>query len=80
MQTRIERIGESLGLILPKKLLDSCGFGEHATFTVHNKTLVVSPSPRRARAGWDEALKNISQADLDGDFEQLQAFRETPLS
>ena len=80
MQTRIERIGDNLGLILPKELLDSCGFGEQATVTVHNKTLVVSPSPRRAREGWDEALKNISQADLDGDFEQLQTFRETPHS
>ena len=80
MQTRIERIGDSFGLILPKELLDSCGFGEQATVTVHNKTLVVSPSPLRAREDWDEALKNISQADLVGDFEQLQAFRHTPLS
>ena len=60
MQTRIEKIGDNLGLILPKELLDSCGFGEQATVTVHNKTLVVSPSPRRAREDWDEALKNIS--------------------
>ena len=80
MQTRIEKIGDNLGLILPKELLDSCGFGEQATVTVHNKTLVVSPSPRRAREGWDEALKHIPQAELDRDFEQLQAFRETPHS
>ena len=80
MQTRIEKIGDNLGLILPKELLDSCGFGEQATVTVHNKTLVVSPNPCRAREGWDEALKNISQAYLDGDFEQLQGFRETPHS
>jgi len=80
MQTRIEKIDDNLGLILPKELLDSCGFREVATVTVHNNTLVVSPSPRRAREGWDAALKNISQAELDRDFEQLQAFRETPHS
>ena len=77
MQTRIEKIGDNLGLILPKELLDSCGFREEATVTVHNNTLVVSPSPRRAREGWDAALKNVSQAELDRDFEQLQAFHES---
>ena len=80
MQTRIEKIGDNLGLILPKELLESCGFGTQAIVTVHNKTLVVSPSPRRAREGWDEALKHIPQAELDRDFEQLQAFREAPHS
>jgi len=47
---------------------------------VRNKTLVVSPNPRRAREGWDEAVKHIPQAELDRDFEQLQAFREAPHS
>ena len=78
VQAKIERIGDRFGLVLPKELLDACGFGSEATVTVQDKTLVVSPSPRRAREGWAEALARIPQEELDRDFAQLQAFRETP--
>ena len=78
MQTKIEKIGDNFGLILPKELLDACGFGTEATVTVQNQTLVVAPGPRRPREGWAEALRAIPQAELDRDFAELQAFRETP--
>ena len=64
-------------MLLPKELLDACGFGSEATVTVHDKTLVVSPSPRRAREGWAEALSAIPQVELNRDFMELQSFRET---
>ena len=78
MQAKIEKIGDGFGLLLPKELLDACGFGSDATVTVQNKTLVVSPQPRRPREGWAEALRAIPQEELDRDFAELQAFRETP--
>jgi antitoxin MazE len=78
MQTKIEKIGDNFGLILPKELLDACGFGTEATVTVQNQTLVVAPGPRQPREGWAEALRAIPQAELDRDFAELQAFRETP--
>ncbi len=78
VQAKIERIGDRFGLVLPKELLDACGFGSEATVTVQDKTLVVSPGPRRAREGWPEALAQIPQEELDRDFRELQAFRETP--
>ena len=78
MQAKIEKIGDGFGLLLPKALLDACGFGSEATVTVLNKMLVVSPQPCRPRAGWSEALQAIPQAELDRDFAELQAFRETP--
>ena len=78
MQAKIAKIGDRFGLLLPKELLDACGFGSEATVTVENRTLVVTPGPRRARAGWAEALGAIPQAELDRDFAELQAFRETP--
>ena len=65
-------------MILPKELLDACGFGTEATVTVQDKSLVVTPGPSRAREGWAEALQAIPQAELDRDFAELQAFRETP--
>lgn len=78
MQAKIEKVGDGFGLILPKELLDACGFGGEATVTVQDKTLVVSPQPRRAREGWAEALARVPQAELDRDFEELSAFREAP--
>jgi antitoxin component of MazEF toxin-antitoxin module len=78
VQAKIEKIGDRFGLVLPKELLDACGFGSEATVTVQDKTLVVSPSPHRPREGWAEALAQIPQEELDRDFAELQAFRETP--
>ncbi len=61
MQTKIEKIGDGFGLLLPKELLDACGFGSEATVTVKDKSLIVTPQSRRAREGdahgwqWPEA-------------------------
>lgn len=78
MQAKIEKIGDGFGLLLPKELLEACGFGSEATIRVENRTLVVTAGPRRAREGWAEALRAIPQVELDRDFAELQAFRETP--
>ena len=78
MQTKIEKIGDGFGLLLPKELLDACGFGSEATVTVKDKSLIVTPQSRRAREGWDEAIRNIPQEAIDRDFEELRAFREMP--
>jgi len=78
MQAKFEKIGDRFGLLLPRELIEACGFGAEATVTVHNKTLVVRPGARRPREGWAEALRAVPQAELDRDFATLQAFRETP--
>ncbi len=78
VQAKIEKIGDGFGLLLPKELLDACGFGSEANVTVRDKTLVVSPGPRRVREGWAAALARIPQEAVERDFAELQAFRETP--
>ena len=78
MQTKIEKISDGFGLLLPKELLDSCGFGAEVTVTVQNSTLIVSQAPQKARQGWAEALAAIPQEELDRDFEDLQSFRDAP--
>jgi antitoxin MazE len=78
VQAKIEKIGDTFGLLLPKELLDACGFGSEVDVMVRDKTLVVSPGPRRAREGWAEALRGISQEAVERDFTHLQTFRETP--
>ena len=78
MQTKIERIGDRFGLLLPKELLEACGFGTEATVTLQDKSLIVTPHPRQAREGWSEALARIPPAELERDFAELEAFREAP--
>jgi antitoxin MazE len=78
VQTKIEKIGDGFGLLLPKELLEECGFGTEATVTVQDSHLIVSPGPQKARQGWAEALREIPQAELDKDFEELKDFRDAP--
>jgi len=78
VQTKIEKIGDGFGLLLPKELLEACGLGAEVTVTVQNSSLIVSPGTQKPRQGWAEALRAIPQAELDRDFEELQSFRDTP--
>ena len=78
VQTKIEKIGDGFGLLLPKELLEACGFGAEVTITVQDCTLIVSPGPQQIRQGWAEALQAIPQDELDRDFEELQDFRNAP--
>ena len=78
MQTKIKKIGDGFAVLLPKALLEACGFGTEVTVTVQNSTLIVSAGLPKARQGWAEALRAIPQAELDRDFEELQSFREAP--
>ena len=45
MKERFERLGDQFGLLLPKELLDACGFDREATVTVQERTLLVTPDP-----------------------------------
>ncbi len=78
MQTKIEKIGDGFGLLLPKELLEAFGFGSEVNVTVENNTLIVTQGPKKARQGWAEALQAIPQAELDRDFVELQGFRDAP--
>lgn len=78
VQAKIEKIGDRFGLVLPKELLDACGFGSEAMVRVEEKTLIVSPKPPGARDDWEEAIRNIPQEAIDRDFEELKDFREMP--
>jgi antitoxin component of MazEF toxin-antitoxin module len=77
MQTKIAKIGNEFGLVLPKDMLDACGFGTEATVTVQDKALIVRPSARSPRDGWAEAITAIPADALRRDFEDLKSFRET---
>lgn len=78
VQAKIEKVGDRFGLILPKELIEACGFGTEVNVTVRDKTLVVAGEGRSERVGWEEAIRNIPQEAIDRDFEELRDFREMP--
>jgi antitoxin component of MazEF toxin-antitoxin module len=77
VQAKIEKIGDGFGLLLPKELLDSCGFDREVTVTVEDRKLVVSPVPRRVREGWAEAARQM-RARGDDLTPELQEWMDVP--
>jgi antitoxin component of MazEF toxin-antitoxin module len=78
METKIAKIGNEFGLVLPKQMLDACGFGTDATVTVQNGTLLVKPSARKPREGWAAAIDAIPNDVLQRDYDEMTAFGEIP--
>jgi len=78
VQTKLEKLGDEFGLLLPKELIEACGFGSEVTVTVQGHQLVVSAKPHPARQGWAEAMDAIPQEVIDRDWAELGDFREAP--
>jgi antitoxin MazE len=68
MQTAIKKIGNSSGIILPKAVLAHLHVapGDMIDIDLEQGRLVLSPAPRRPRAGWEEAAKALADAGDDG--------------
>lgn len=77
MQAKIEKVGDGFGLILPKELLDACGFGSEANVAVQDKSLIVTPQSRRVREGWAEAARQMRERG-DDLTPELQEWDEVP--
>jgi antitoxin component of MazEF toxin-antitoxin module len=75
---KIEKRGDEFELLLPKEVVEECGFGQEVSVTVQDKTLIVAPQARRARDTWEEAIQKIPQEAIDRDFEEMKDFRDAP--
>ena len=64
MKLPLVQIGNSLGIRIPKALLQQCKFKKSVTVTIINGNLVLSPDAG-PREGWEEALKKMAQAGDD---------------
>lgn len=60
MLTKIRRMGNSRGLLIPKPLLEQVGLEEQAELLVEGNTLVVRRPKTRPRSGWAEASREIA--------------------
>ena len=64
MKAEIRSIGNSRGIILPKAILEQCGFDEQVEMAVENDALIIRPAFMRRR-GWREAFGKVNK-DNDG--------------
>ena len=64
MRTNIIRIGNSQGILIPKKLLEESGLGTEVELEIVNEKIVIR-SVGRPRAGWAEKFKLMSENGSD---------------
>ena len=63
IRTRIIRIGNSQGILIPKLLLDQTDFGDEVELELRENSIVIRSS-KSSRHGWEEQFKIMAgQAD-----------------
>jgi antitoxin MazE len=61
----VRRIGNSLGIVIPKPVLAQVGLSEHAELTVERGAIVLRKPRKAARTGWSQAAKSVSAQGED---------------
>jgi antitoxin MazE len=68
----VRRIGNSLGIVIPKPVLAQVGLSEQAELTVERGAIVLRKPRKAARVGWSQAAKSVAVHGEDellmGDF------------
>jgi len=68
----VRRIGNSLGVVIPKPILAQVGLSDQAELTVERGAIVLRKPRKPARAGWSQAAESVAVQGEDellmGDF------------
>jgi len=59
MRANLIRIGNSLGILIPRKLLEQAGLGGKVELLAEHGRLVIRPG-RSPRQGWEEAFRGTA--------------------
>ena len=67
MRAAVRKLGNSSGIIIPKSLLDEVGvkIGDAVEMSLEEGRIVLAPVQRRARAGWEDASRDIAEVADD---------------
>ena len=57
MKTKLVKIGNSLGVRLPKAIIDFCNLSSELEMVVKGKSVVLT-AEKQPRKGWKEAIQN----------------------
>ena len=58
MRTKIVKIGNSQGIIIPKKILEQCGFSHSVEMEIKDSSLILTSV--KAREGWEESFQTMA--------------------
>ena len=61
----VRRIGNSLGVVIPKPVLAQVGLSEQAEMTVERGAIVLRKPRRATRLGWAEAAQSVAKLGED---------------
>lgn len=76
MNTRLIRVGNSQGIVLPKKLLQQYQLSGEVDLQPTPEGLLITPVVKTRRQGWDERFQNaIAQGQAPED-ELLEGFSD----
>ncbi len=64
----VRRIGNSLGIVIPRPVLAQVGLTEQADMTVERGAIVLRKPRKAARSGWAEAAQSVA---IEGDHALL---------
>lgn len=56
MRRRLQRIGNAKGIVIPKAILDRCGFVREVEMRVDGNRLILSPA-KTVREGWSTIFR-----------------------
>ncbi|MEO6080211.1 MAG: AbrB/MazE/SpoVT family DNA-binding domain-containing protein [Steroidobacteraceae bacterium] len=65
MPVTVRRIGNSLGVVIPKPVLAQVGLSEQAELTVERGAIVLRKPRKAIRTGWAQAAKSIATRGED---------------
>jgi antitoxin MazE len=61
----VRRIGNSLGVVIPKPVLAQVGLSERAEMTVERGAIVLRKPRKATRAGWANAARSVAELRED---------------
>lgn len=54
MKVKVRKIGNSVGIILSKAIVDQCGIKDEVTLEVKGDAIIIQPVTTHPREGWEE--------------------------
>ncbi|WP_373533065.1 AbrB/MazE/SpoVT family DNA-binding domain-containing protein [Vampirovibrio sp.] len=63
MKAKLQKIGNSKGIRIPKAIIDEIGFETAVELTVENNRLVIAPV-RGVRADWERGFQGVKKEPL----------------
>jgi len=77
MHTRLIRVGNSQGIVLPKKLLQQYHLAGEVDLRPTPEGLLITPIIQPARQGWDAQMQAVLAAGQEPEGELLEGFTDS---